>query len=579
MAFDVEAAYAQLKKLESSSLIDVPETQETIEVGVIDPKQGTFDWAVPTVTQTIRVAPPPGTHKPQPPIELIVGVVSTKAVDLRLRFAVVPLRRRPVATQLRTVVSLSGGVVGDPFEWNGGVTVSGFPTVSSTANEITIDLGHVYSTIMQTTSTTPPIARIDAMINFLDYEAIPVHLFVLRPPVLGVGAFTMPALPMTIVYAPPQGKTAQNTQTYSHSQVLTRTLTTSLTTATSTQTAQAYSASDLIAKASAAIAAVVAIVGTGGAAASGPTVVGALEQLGAAVFGPIEKDNDSIADALGKAKDELSNLATVLGGFVPPTTAEQQVGVTTEDDHSVTLTSSSLEQFGSEQRLGPGLGDRIVYLKNVRVVWMAVGGNVDIVVLGYQGIGANGVQDLVQEQQALAGGAAPTLGLDETTISYLLAVDPLHRRPSHRPVAPPVVVTGPPVVGPPRYVPATPPGRSGTGTSAAGDVFEASFATTTDQSHTVTRARSTVTDVKPAWIPVLFGLADNQETTTVTTFTTATTTDARSEDKLTSTVTLVSTGLDDPYDVKIFYDNTFGTYAILDAGSPLLRGGPTTAEA
>ena len=78
--------------------------------------------------------------------------------------------------------------------------------------------------------------------------------------------------------------------------------------------------------------------------------------------------------------------------------------------------------------------------------------------------------------------------------------------------------------------------------------------------------------MKPGWINVLFGADDNVETTTTTTFTTTQTTDNKSEDKVTTTITLFSQGNNDPYDVKIFYDRTFGTYLIIDADSPLLQG-------
>jgi hypothetical protein len=576
MAFDADAAYAQIKQLENSGQIALPVVQETVEIGIVDPKEGTFGWTVPTLVQTLLV-PPHGEVRTNTYINTTVGVLATKAVDLRLKFGVIPQSRRPVVEERRVARAAArapvGGAVGPLTEWNGGVTISGYPTVSSTADEITIDVGGDCSTIIQDDpNLTPAVTRFLATITFLDHDPIDVSFFVLRPPVLGTGAFTIPALPMTIVYAPPQGKAAQNKQSYSDTATLTRTVTSALTTTTSTKTAQAYSASDLIGKASAAIASVVAVVGTGGTA-GGATVVGALEQLGQAVFGPIKSENDSTAAALGQAKDELANVANVLAGFQPSTTSSDQVDVKTEDDHSVTLTFSSLSQYESEQGLGPGLGDRIVYMSNVKVVWMVIGGEVDIVILGYDGVAAQGVKDLLEEQQSLANGGTPNFGLDETTIKYLIGLDPLVAPSGPLHIATGAAIhPGPPVVGPPRFVPADPKGRQGTGTGPDGDIFEASFDTTTEQIETTTHTQTAVTDVKPAWIPVLFGVDENQETTTTTTYTTSETTDSKSEDKVTCTITLFSEGVDDPYDVKIFYDRTFGTYAILDASSPLLQG-------
>lgn len=585
MAYDLDGLYAQLKELENSALITVPEVQETVEVGLIDPKEGTFGWTVPTLDQEQVIPPNPRIgQKTNEFINWTVGVVATQAVDLRLKFGIIPQSRRPVAEAriAGAAARLPGGRVVSPItQWNGGVTISGYPTVSSTADEITIDVGFACSTILDDPNLTPAVTKFVATINFLDHDPIDVDFFVLRPPVLGAGAFTIPALPMTIVYAPPQGKTAQNKQSYSDEETLTRTVSSSLTTSTTTKTAQAYSASDLFAKASAAIASVVAIVGTGGAAGAGASVVGALEELGEAVFGPIKQDNDSIADALGKAKTMVSNYASLVGQFEPSSSSSNQVEVTTTDDHSVTLSFSSLNEYESEQGLGPGDGDRIVYMSNVRVVWMAIGGEVNIVILGYDGIGANGAHDLLAELRSLQAGGTPTIGLDETTIAYLLGVDALvaHPRSGRRPAGGDVAVhLGPPVIRPPRFIPAVPPGRHGTGTGTGGDNFLAAYDTTVDQSETTTTTTTTVTDVKPSWIPVLFGLADNQETTTTTTLTTSQTTDNRTDDKTSCQVTLYSTGLDDPYDVKLFYDNTFGTYVILDASSPLLQGGAGVEE-
>jgi hypothetical protein len=99
----------------------------------------------------------------------------------------------------------------------------------------------------------------------------------------------------------------------------------------------------------------------------------------------------------------------------------------------------------------------------------------------------------------------------------------------------------------------------------------ASFFST--QKQVTTKSQTNTTDFKPGWAAVLFGADDDVDTTTTTTFTTSNTTDDKTEDKITSTVTLFSEGADDPYNVKIFYDNLFGTYLALDANSPALQGG------
>jgi hypothetical protein len=452
-------------------------------------------------------------------------------------------------------------------ETNGGVTIQGYPTVESAADHITVDVGLVCSTVMQNSpNVVPPVTPLSVVVDIPGHQPLGVSFFVLRPPVVGIGVFTIPALPMTIVYAPPQGALKKNTVTYSDTATVSRTTSSSVTNSNNTKTVQAYSAADLIGKVAGAITTVAAVVGTGGAgAAGGASVAGALSQLGAALFGPAKDANDSTADATKQISSELSLVSGILTAVGEPSTSDSQT-FTVQDDQSLTLTITNMSQYGSGNALGPGVGDRIVYLRDVKVVWMAVNGMVGIHVLGSAAIGANAVQDLMQEKAILQGGGAPTLGLDADTIDTLLSVDPIVSTAPGR-----LGWFGGPRIGPPRFVPADPAGRNGTTTSAGGDVFQASYDVATDSKHTVTSSTVKITDNKPGWGAVLFGASDNTETTTTSTFTSSQATDDKADDKVTSTITLVSAGHDDPYNVKIFYDRTFGTYCVVDANSPLLQ--------
>jgi hypothetical protein len=181
----------------------------------------------------------------------------------------------------------------------------------------------------------------------------------------------------------------------------------------------------------------------------------------------------------------------------------------------------------------------------------------------------------LQEQASLAAGGQPRLGLSAAAIASLLSQDPLV--PGTRRS---IIVSqfGPPLIGPPRFAPAQPPGRTGSGTSPTGDIFQASFDTTNDTKTITTTNQTTITDAKPGWLGVVFGGQDNTETTTTDSFTTTQTVDTSSDDKIVSTITMFSTGAADAYDIKIFYDNTFGTYAIVDADSAALQGGTLANE-
>ncbi len=151
MGLSVADAYAQIKKLENSGQLTLPAVQDTVTMGTIDPAAGTFTWSAPTIVQT-TVIPPFPPLKTNTIINETLGVVSTKAVDLLLKFVVIPQRNvivaEPAARSARVAtaalkvgsVGVAGGILG---ENNGGTTITGFPTVSSAANEITVDAGLV----------------------------------------------------------------------------------------------------------------------------------------------------------------------------------------------------------------------------------------------------------------------------------------------------------------------------------------------------------------------------------------------------------------------------------------------------
>jgi hypothetical protein len=244
--------------------------------------------------------------------------------------------------------------------------------------------------------------------------------------------------------------------------------------------------------------------------------------------------------------------------------SSDESSVTTEDDHTITVTFSNTSEYGTKAGLGPGPGDRIVFLRNVRVLWMAIKGEVQLVILGYESVVAVAVEDL---QQSLQTGAPSLLGLDTATVKSLLALDVLARPPN-----PNVLNIHGPVIKGPRFVPADPPGYSGAGASAAGDGITIRHSTVSESVHSEMTAHTTVTDLKPGWIKCLFGVADNVETTTTVTMTTTQSTETSVENELTTELRLYSAGSSDTYDIKIFEDRLLKTYVVLNADSPYLHG-------
>lgn len=558
-----EDAYSQIKALESSGQLTLPETQQTVSIGTIHADTGTFSWFVPTITQKMVVSPPPTLHTAAKTTETTVGVVATTAVDLRLS------------------ITVSGGS-------GQSVQISGYPIVSATAGEIVVDLGLALSDPIPATTPpsqvqySPPLRSFGLTAEVLGHPALTIPFVILRPPAMALGAFTIPALPVTIVYAPVQGAENKNVVTYTDTETFTRTVTTTIVNTTATKTVQAYSVTDFIAKGAAAIAAVVAVVGTGGAAAA-PSVAGGLSEIATALLGSAASgDATSTAKAAQGLANGLSLIDTIVNDIDPVTAPSDTNTVQAESDTSLTVISSEARTLGSAAGEGPGSGDRIVYLPNVRVVWMVINGGVSIAVLGHDPIDVQAASSLLQDRSLLESGKPGFTGLDLATINMLLKLDPFAPPAtaglvSATTIAAPV---GPAVIGPPRFVAANPSdGQSGSGTSSTGDILKVSYETTQEDKNVTTSSQVNVTDVKPGMLDVLFG-ADNVETTTTTTFTTSQTADVKVDETTSTQITVFSNGDSDQYSFLNFYDRQMQAILFVDANSPLLRsgGGLTTAR-
>ena len=601
MSLTIDQAYSQIKALEQSGNLSLPKPQDTVEVGTINAVSGEFTYAVETLTQTythppLNVDPPSlppgfpppqpafavhdpaeggfptlpthpigpggpgGTGFPQPPINIIVGIVRTSAVDLRLKFNVSgAVRTQPVHLPLAHAAhaggaGAAGGIAtnGGVFTTGPGVAVGGFPTITSDSAEIVLDAGFACSAKLQTQNVAPPIEIFPLTITAAGQSQF-IHIRIFRPPVLGFGAFTIPALPITLIYAPPQRKQAKNSASYRDTFTLSRTLSSSLTFNHETKNVQAYTVADIVDKAAAAIA-TVATLAAGAAAAAAPAPAG------------LSSDGGSDSTDLQGASAELNLVSSILNGVGGTSSNTTSTALTVESDQSLKLSYSNSDMFGSAAGLGPGVGDRLIYMSNVRVVWMALNGVVGIHVLGFESVNALAAQALIQDQQALAnGGVANNTGLDAASLKNLLSLDPftVHRRLDAQ--------VGPPLISPPRFVPANPAERKGEGTSGDGDQFSTTYEITNEDKQVTTAVQTSIPDVKPGWLAVIFG-APNMETTTTMTVTVSQSSDVQTDEAITNTATFFSQGPDDPYDVFVFYDRLFGTFAFPQKGSPVLDG-------
>ena len=214
-----------------------------------------------------------------------------------------------------------GGTVGS----TGDVTISGFPPSGTQGSRIYVNAGVSASAMLNSRNVTPAVETFPIGITVhgqLTYQ----HIAILRPPVLGIGAFTIPALPVAIIFAPPQGQLAKNSNTFTDKVTVSTTTTVSISTETDTKSAQAYTAADLAGKVSGLLTQIAGLIAgagalttTGGGSASlinvisGPPGGGTLTGVesagggGSASFGDVLKGFSAGYGVLG---DILSGFGT-----------------------------------------------------------------------------------------------------------------------------------------------------------------------------------------------------------------------------------------------------------------------------
>jgi hypothetical protein len=579
------AAYQGIKNLENNGTIQLPSPAETILVGTINARTGDFTFRVPTFQQSVSVLTPPGA-KPTPPVVTTVGVVATNCVNLTLALEVLdavlkapggpgkgppilkgpPVLRNPFEADPKSVSVASsaakhlpinpvrGPVLDDAGGVSfGGVTISGFPGAGTQGTQILLNAGTTASSVGEAPTAppiTPPIEPFLLQITVngqLSFQKIAI----LRPPVLGVGAFTIPALPVGIIFAPPQGQQAKNINTFNDTVTTTTSTTVSVSNQDATKTAQAFTPGELAQNVNSTITQLAALSALlpGVATTAGPASL--LTVISSLIGG--QEQSFGLGNLLQLTGSGLTSFNNLLTGIAGQTSNSSTSSITTTTSNTLSISVTFSESYGSTASLGPGAGDRFIYFENVRAVWSNNNGDVGITVLGFDGVAAWDGSDLIADQQSLAaGGTATNTHLDANTLAMLLSLDPYYNSN--------------PQFLPPRFTPLSPPNRSGGGTSASGDAFSVTNESISDTSTTNTSQTINVTDVKPGFIPVLLG-SSNTETTTTVTATNTVTTDQKTDDKTSNTITFIQTSPTDRYNVNLYFDNLFQMLLAVEAPS------------
>jgi hypothetical protein len=360
-----------------------------------------------------------------------------------------------------------------------------------------------------------------------------------RPVIVGTGAFLIPALPIAIVYEPPQDAGRRNRAVYMSGESVGNTTGTSLKTensrtvpVTPTRYVDVQTFRDAI---------------TG--LATGATIAGAtataLTAVGVGSTSPL-------GDISSVAKTVLGLFADALG----QASANWTQGTRTTADYRLTVTAGSGGSLSTGEHLGPGPGDRIVYLRKARLVWLTIDGNVALTLLGSDAVAGDSVAYL---RRALGGSlsAAEMQRLpDRRVIQELLELDPFA---VHGPTAP---------LDPGRFALDHTYEGSGLGDTADERTFWHEVQSSDFAANVSFSTR--VEDYRSGWLRFL-GIGVQQDETLRTdnekshiAGTTATASDRY-------TISFYAP-LNQRYAYTVYYDRVFGTYATVEV--PLVSGPP-----
>ncbi len=461
--------YNALQNIED--LIPIPQEAEIVDMGTFNVSTGEFSGK--TSQQEVMYV------NGKPRVVMIRPSETIDAVNVQLRFnfqfrGLGPLR--VITNDVRTEV----------------------PTLH---DSVTIDLGR-----------TGQIAwRIET-----DLFSIADEIVIARSELVsGAGAFTVEALPISILYEPPQYGGLLSRTTFE----TTKSIGSSMSVAESTATSESQTK-----------------FGTISALADGLNGI-------ASVFAFFQQKKP--AEGLKFA----ASLVTKLAGESTTTNTE---GTEVTSEHTVDLLTTESILSETSAGLGPGRGDRIFYLKDIQIAWMMDRGEVSFTILGWRGEGRFTVETLKADLEALEDSSyslGPLTGLSGDSLQALLALDPLA-----------LGELGPFVLGSPSL---PSPRFECKGTDLRGDGGVDTF-TVSHTIRTTDRTReahftSTVTDFKSGWIDRLFnGTAPGGSKKMTTTHT------STRQVQISETVSAsikINSPIGDSYRLNAYYDTVFGTFA------------------
>jgi len=325
----------------------LPRSTETITVGTLNAQTGVFHYSVPIYHQGVAVAPTLGVGgSTKPEHERFTG----GRVDTVNVFAVI----------LRFQVTGRQG--------NFTVSVQGHSTIQVAADVVEVNVGAATSAIFSLTCNGQTF-----------HPELPLKI---TRHIAATGAITIPALPVTIIYAPPVDQQRKNVASWTGTDLTGNTTSVSFSEEHST-TVPAPSPFE-------------------------PWLELTSEMRVAS--GVLSHINNPFAQAVGVALGVISGLlgsSTVTQGSGPP--------ITDQTPLTVTLSSQTTVETNPEGG-GPGAADVLVFLKNAKICWFTDGGPLKLALLGWDAVDML-TASFLHDPMALTG-------IDQATRDALLNLDP-----------------------------------------------------------------------------------------------------------------------------------------------------------
>ncbi len=490
--------YGEIKRFESQ--FPVPAPQETIFVGTLDPFNGSFDSAVSIPPEFPLFLAASGPQFPD-------GLDSTLFDDIedfldadRLPDPLPPpLPTDPLIVINAVTAILEFRITAPQDALN--VTVKGITvTAPAGAQSVLINVGAATTVNWVFSSGTATVHG---------------RLLIRRPPVVGAGAFVIPALPVGIVYDPPVDQAKKNTALLGSSNSV------------GVRTANSFSNDT----------------------SSSTPVRGRYQSIL-----DLQAGMNALAVGLNNLQDPSAKAAAkgleFVSGALGSASSSQTVGTKISDSESLDIGLTNSEVFTADTHQGPGIGDRIIYLEDVQLVWLAGNGQLRLSMLGHGQLRSPTVQMLKEDRS----GRSTVTGLDAQTIDALLALDPFA---ADAQAAPPQD----------RFSHHKTYGIDGTLAASL------SQSTTSTDQQAVAEYRSRIDDSRKGFLSYL-GIGISETETVKTVITVSDSTQVSQSQTVTATVQFFAAP-GEHYSVEVYYDRVFSSFAfrkIIDAAQPYLTG-------